>query len=969
MGQPVEDQQHHKGLGIILSSTRNEDAEKLKQTSSSEDQTKDKAENSKPDLPASVQNSPNSFSSNRDYSYTEALFTGTPLFNGRPFTTFDKPQSVQDHASGIRQPAKENEGNLERYNSAGLVDPVVEHSDDRNKHNESAQRQKETHSEEGVTGVVINTTLQEGENHEVFQTVEHENEEKNSLNETPENAMELVKNQYFIPLGGSLNKSSGEVLKTVNNQDNQQPYKSGPLDTDALQQPNLPTRDNRTPNVQGPSHSGHNGGYVENQLPYKNYDEESNVLGSNGFGHATLVHQHAGHTMDMEYQKIRNMESEEKTNEGLYPNGIVINAKETNSVSQAKSDKTLSKEGKEEQTSPYQSLRNKQTDGLSNAPNKLPDSENQEQQEKQGLIYEAKQTADGNLNDTKTTSMASTTLSHETDHGVESGINQLRPHKIIESTFDEELAHRISPGLSYPQKPPKGRPYPDAYDFEPLSTYREGSNPLDFIRENETATNGRQETPIQGSLHVSETTSLGPLSAMQKETKTKQVTSGHEIGYTGTSQESVEKEKETHYESSDSFIRPPSGQGETGPRVSSSHHVESNPSEFSSRKNYELFKPKDKSEQVESPNTVTISSSPSRENKEETTQNEEVYQSSENTFHGGPVQEGTVFINKGLTQESKDQGVNQKQTYKEIPPASSNRETESSSILSPQQEEPAVNGQNGNSLDASSVGSDAAQTVPLNNYENRASTQKKTPYENGVNTMSVDTVYPHYDKPVANSNLRGTETNFSPSDVPLRPSDPSLSEHEGQHAFRVGVPEQAEEMATEFQIKGGDKHYHQTEASNGGDAEGKRNDQLLEKDRDNKNQKIVYFLKMAKGIPLLNNRPIHDQHREFKETLDSGSHPTGKIKEKENKYASGGEIGYQAIPRRYRWRWKPRPSYSKPKPRPSPYPSPYPSPVTSTTSGGGGGGGGGGALGGSSVDSNVPQGMHFQSFILLLLSI
>ena len=133
-----------------------------------------------------------------------------------------------------------------------------------------------------------------------------------------------------------------------------------------------------------------------------------------------------------------------------------------------------------------------------------------------------------------------------------------------------------------------------------------------------------------------------------------------------------------------------------------------------------------------------------------------------------------------------------------------------------------------------------------------------------------------------------------------------------------------------------------------------------------KNQEIVYYVKMAKGIPLLHGEVPYQDHKLEKgaheRNYEQGPDPNNVNVEKEQhmpenddgKNDKNGEL----YDRRYRWRWwpklvgsaGPRPSaISNSSPSPSPHfsPNPIPSPL-----------GGEGAVGGSSVDTDRKQGKH-----------
>ena len=71
-----------------------------------------------------------------------------------------------------------------------------------------------------------------------------------------------------------------------------------------------------------------------------------------------------------------------------------------------------------------------------------------------------------------------------------------------------------------------------------------------------------------------------------------------------------------------------------------------------------------------------------------------------------------------------------------------------------------------------------------------------------------------------------------------------LTPKSGSQEFAVGNPEHPGEVSVKHEPKVGNNNQKQPESN---------------MDHDNSNQKIVYFLKMAKGIPLLHNRPENDE--------------------------------------------------------------------------------------------------------------
>ena len=1021
MGNPVEDERNHKGLGMILSSKHKEEADKLKDSSSNERQTLDKEFNHsysrpKPDLVSTRKTSSNGFPSDRGYSYTEALFTGSPLYNGRPYRVSDRTHNSQSHVSypNNDQSAKEKGKHMESYNGAEVVEPLVDKIND-HKQERNNQRQKEIHTEEGVTGIIVNKKPNGGRFHESSATGGRENERTSSLEKTPENGTEHVDNQYLIlrpTLGESPYKTGGGTLE--NKEENHRPYKSGPLlQTKAQKQGNLSSDHHILSNLQGNMHSKQHEKNVYSQLPLKSYDEESNLLGSNAFMHGNLVHQHADHALETDYYKTGNVQKDksvETSNEGLHPVSIETNEKETNSVSQEGSDDTMNTsdnekipyESKGSLTSPYQVSINKQKNDAYDVPGILPVDRNQEQ----SVTYDKSKNVEGNLSTSMAPPMARVKPSNGADRGMENFINQLRPHKIMESSFDEELAQTITTGPSNrPEKLgdltkqsaakfPSAMSFPSKYDFQSSSPYREGSTPSVFNRTNEKAKEDQHGSSIQESSPSLDTTALGPLSKSQKETTGQQdiesqssatentgldhetamasnAGSNQELGIPDTSQESIEHGIQTQDGSSDNLIQPPkeysSGQGEIGTRLSSSYREGNNPSEFLSGNGQLTENHRDKPNNVRPSASEEVPISSLRNsNKEESTQQEESAKFSEGALHVRPAQEDTSLNNKGSYQGSPGEISNVRESHKEMPPSFYHRIDRIPSMKS-SQKEGSVNEEESIPSEASSLSSMSYQVASLNNNQRPPNAQKETSDqmvipERGVGKAvgNEGTDYHQYWETTHSDYERGTKTNYESPNESLRPSGNSLSGQEREREFEVGVPEQSQKVAVKYQPIRANNNQKQTESSNGKVSERIRSDQPQEIEKGDRNQQIVYFIKMAKGIPLLNNEPINDQDRNYKETHEPGDHPATEIKEEEDNAARLGKVGSEAIHRRWKWKWNPVPSAPKPGSLPSPSPSPFPSPSPSPSiSGEGGGGGGGGALGGSSVDSNVPQGKHF----------
>lgn len=606
MGNPVEDGQYHKGLGMILASKHSEDTDKLQDPSSNEKQTLNESDReeikSKPDLAATLQKSSTDTPSDRGYSYTEALFTGTPLFNGRPFTASDRTPSVQRHVSGlhITQPVKENDKPVESYNGAGPVEPLVDKNNDHDRQEGKVQIQKEIHTEEGVTGITVDTNPKDSQYHEAFSSTEQEHD-THSINKTPEKVTEHLEHQNLVlrpTLDESPYKPQSETLGNKEENPNRPPYTAGnPLQTDAQQgrhssensmpsqeevkyagkAPHLPTEEMHQILVTGQTqenfaNSAVGSGQppeenmVNHQLPFKtavkSYDEESHLLGSSVYNHGHFVHQQADHSLEqrqeesnqkiikapMNYEKAQSLEQrQEESNQNriegptgygktqtlskdetsgklnsdlVHPNGIGATEQDSSNTALTNS---LNNENKDSSSSLYKQPGNRQTDISYEVPDRQRADQHRVQPVEQGANYDAGKQPNGKLNDSTELPMESSTPSKGA-HGAERYDNQLRPHKLIESSFDEELAHRIITGPSYREDSQDASP-PGEHVLQSASRYREGSNPSDFNAHHEGLVGEHGEKSVQISSPSSETAPLGSLSSSQKETAMQQVTS------------------------------------------------------------------------------------------------------------------------------------------------------------------------------------------------------------------------------------------------------------------------------------------------------------------------------------------------------------------------------------------------------------------------------------------------------------
>ena len=136
MGRPVDDRRHSNSFGVILS--RQTQNEGNFSTNSSNEGQKFERNPKGSDNAVSMQKYSASFPSDRDYSYTEALFTGAPLLNGNPYGS---NQATKGH------PSNSNSG--DRNSVRPEAEPSVDRNRDPNKQRGNKAGQTESHSEVG----------------------------------------------------------------------------------------------------------------------------------------------------------------------------------------------------------------------------------------------------------------------------------------------------------------------------------------------------------------------------------------------------------------------------------------------------------------------------------------------------------------------------------------------------------------------------------------------------------------------------------------------------------------------------------------------------------------------------------------------------------------------------------------------------------------------------------------------------
>ncbi|XP_022791688.1 uncharacterized protein LOC111330947 [Stylophora pistillata] len=497
MGNPIEDVHHHKGLGMILSSKHGE-SEKLKDTPSKEDLHHYSKQKS--GLVATLQSSLRGSPSDRGYSYTEALFTGAPLLNGVPFTKSGKTQTLQK-GSSTEKTGKGSDNPAHSYESQ----PSAKLNVDKNGSYEGKGNDhvvKVSNTGHGFWGFSSHDTTKESHPLSDKGKGDHTNEKDTqhqfikprpsldvspykSDNKVPEptkytkvdqtaDTSSQIENLERNP--SSVDRSYSNPMKSYQYQ-HEQPAKTGVNDHPVERvhqilvtgetQENFPSDAFKTnPSVEEKT--------VNNKIPEKTYikayDEESHLLGSsvlhNGRRSDHDIEGHRGYnpnviTGSSEYWRTHDKQTEysplntvtdpslggverlEKEtgvapleeSRNASPNGFKINE----GVSQAENTPQQQHPGYHQHNNNYgQHIASHLKDG--------GESDNQEYVN----AYKARQTPKLKSNDSFTMRLESSTPSQGSP-GFGSLVNQLRPHKIIESAFDEELTHRIIMGPSYEQ--------------------------------------------------------------------------------------------------------------------------------------------------------------------------------------------------------------------------------------------------------------------------------------------------------------------------------------------------------------------------------------------------------------------------------------------------------------------------------------------------------------------------------------
>lgn len=889
MGRPVEDGHHRKGLGMILASQHSGDIA----TSEAESKHSDPApSSSNSDLSNTLQTSSNGSTSDRGYSYTEALFTGTPLLNGRPFTASDRTPHSQGHATD--HPIGMLNAN-ERI-TENVQGKAVDEDNDGSRADKNDQTQEETHTDEGVKGVTVNKILNKGQ----YSGEKSEDlSEDSSLRQSSKLGKENYEDGQPVP-PHSLDKQ--DKLET-----NRQAYRGRKLIKNIIKSDNLADED--VHEIMATGHTQENfdkenvgsSGQLREEnkankvIPLstkvKSYDEESNLLGSNTLTHERFMHQQRDNPLGDQQegfnqniisltenekgpqgvkqqqeeirqpqhmititedsgmkQKVQKEDSSGKTPDAK-PHAMGSNLKETNPASTGNTGGVHESNKGSETISPT----NESPDGHSDYSHSASGQLTGEQMRQQTSDIDVNAPAEalrnletGKLNDsTKGSSQKATKLT--SDKIFENFLSHLRPHKVIESAFDEQLAQRIPSEQRDPheahtrplnEKPSSSVLYPGLDASHLSSTYREGSSPSDFKTQSQEPT---KEIPsIQESPSSTDTTSVyltssnfkGPTVQQEKAKLSTGAVSArlnqqnaplvnnpdgnNEQGNVDKIKESAEQ-TEKPYSSADANSTEP--QRYSSPReqgflnVLLSHYRQSNTANSSTANN---LRAEDHGEHLVPSWSVRPESGQlgplSGSDKEGATQEKNSYKENQAANDLQNNAEYASQESQGPTKSVEDR--NQREHNQEMPPTLDHRK--GSGVDEHGFQSSGLSGNTNMETDVQS-GSSFVLT-PSHGFGERpvnGETSSQQVSENSAKEEGANNAWNFYK---------------------LRPKS-------GPPEFAVGNPEHPGEVSEKDEPKVGNHNQKQPKSN---------------MDHDDSTQKIVYFLKMAKGIPLLHNRPEND---------------------------------------------------------------------------------------------------------------
>lgn len=889
MGRPVEDGHHRKGLGMILASQHSGDIA----TSEAESKHSDPApSSSNSDLSNTLQTSSNGSTSDRGYSYTEALFTGTPLLNGRPFTASDRTPHSQGHATdhpiGIL--------NANERITENVQGKAVDEDNDGSRADKNDQTQEEMHTDEGVKGVTVNKILNKGQ----YSGEKSEDlSEDSSLRQSSKLGKENYEDGQPVP-PHSLDKQ--DKFET-----NRQAYRGRKLINNIIKSDNLPDED--VHEIMATGHTQENfdkenvgsSGQLREEnkankvIPLntkvKSYDEESNLLGSNTLTHERFMHQQRDNPLGDQQegfnqniisltenekgpqgvkqqqeeiqqpqhmititedsgmkQKVQKEDSSGKTPDAK-PHAMGSNLKETNPASTGNTGGVHESNKGSETISPTNESPDGHSDYSHSASGQLTGGQMRQQTsdiDVNAPVEALRNLETGKLNDsTKGSSQKATKLT--SDKIFENFLSHLRPHKVIESAFDEQLAQRIPSEQRDPheahtrplnEKPSSSVLYPGLDASHLSSTYREGSSPSDFKTQSQEPT---KEIPsIQESPSSTDTTSVyltssnfkGPTVQQEKAKLSTGAVSArlnqqnaplvnnpdgnNEQGNVDKIKESAEQ-TEKPYSSADENSTEP--QRYSSPReqgflnVLLSHYRQSNIANSSTANN---LRAEDHGEHLVPSWSVRPESGQlgplSGSDKEGATQEKNSYKENQAANDLQNNAEYASQESQGPTKSVEDR--NQREHNQEMPPTLDHRK--GSGVDEHGFQSSGLSGNTNMETDVQS-GSSFVLT-PSHGFGERpvnGETSSQQVSENSAKEEGANNAWNFYK---------------------LRPKS-------GPPEFAVGNPEHPGEVSEKDEPKVGNHNQKQPKSN---------------MDHDDSTQKIVYFLKMAKGIPLLHNRPEND---------------------------------------------------------------------------------------------------------------
>ena len=1133
MGSPIEDEHNRKRLGMILSSKLRGESDKLSHGPSKGSHHHHYHHHKPgTDLAATLQTSSKRPPPDEGYSYTEALFTGAPLLNGTPVSESDRTEEPE-HGQAFDHIGKEHDQNKGTGLGKVQADKSNDHTkeEDSVQIQKEVHTEEGVVGIAGNKKPKGNQHFQTSLGKEMHKNTENYDEnQQSSSNASPYNSkserLESAKYTQIHEVSGSSSQikhfkatpSSGNYGDANNHYQNREKSTGNPLGDRPVEQVHQilvtgKTQENFASNADS---SGPFAGEeqvkskLSDKINTKLYDEESNLLGSSVYNQGRFVgkqgyrfggqQHHEFHsniiTGPTEYYRPGN--SLHQTNMDELPSGVEPSEKESG-IAPALSNGFRSKEvgnkniqlqsefiptsttidtenGKVD--TPYEQLGRQplyQTheqpfesnmEGTNGPPNMNNFANTGDQNSR--VAFESRNIPTKQTNESITMHLQSSDQ-NEGNSQVDKFINQLRPHKIIESSFDEELTRKITTGPSHGESShaapiqiaedtsqtipdntfsvEKSEEHDSSNRTPPSLPFREGSSPAESSNRNKELTKDQSEQSVEGSLTNPEASNTNhnemetqqdtsqqmfPARAMETPPEHEDTSTNDSIPQKEHEDTPQSKNEESSAGSIDSLGQTSFPNGATN-EISSSRlrpYGEGSSPTTLSHQNKELPNDRNSEESeamgqkgtldklpdhestfangAESPQTQQtlesgVAHAADTENqregdKEEQSplsnregsnpkmmfdhQNEELQQNVEqqpveasvSSSGVGSEAGGAVPLSGSQTEATKQQGtsngisstesdnsanLNQEHQPLESLQSSSEHQTETNSGSSDtsDQDQSLEKEQGQQSVEALLPVSESNRIGPLSISNMDSTTQGETS-DHMLLSNKVDAKPDHEDRVINDASLHQEEQSMkvSPGDTQSRPdtSDKPVESSQNSpepnvlgykpHEVKVGTPEEAKVMPVadnSKEISEGQQliPFLGVRNDSGGTPEEKQNSQLnKENDHDNRNQKIVYFLKMAKGIPLLNSRKVaHYVEHRIDSTPERGPEVNGR--------------------RRYPWRWQynlRRPSSRprqgrRPSYRPVPQPSLYPS--TST-------GEGGGALGGSSVDSNEPQGKH-----------